>query len=47
VREAVAAGISRVGKEDGEKIWQIYGQRWLQVRRDGIFTIVYFVELLV
>jgi hypothetical protein len=27
VREAVAAGISRVGKEDGEKIWQIYGQR--------------------
>jgi hypothetical protein len=28
-----------------KRTWQIYWWRWLRVRRDGIFAIVYFVEL--
>jgi hypothetical protein len=45
VREAVAAGILSIGKEDGETNLADLLMRWLRVRRDGIFAFVYFVEL--
>jgi hypothetical protein len=45
VREAVAAGILRVGKEDGKTNLVDLLTRWLLVRRDEILAIVYFAEL--
>jgi hypothetical protein len=43
VREAVAAGILKVGKEDGKTNLVDLLTRWLRVRSDEIFAIVYFL----
>jgi hypothetical protein len=48
VREAVAAGIFwESERRTAKRIWQMYWQRWLCDKRDGIFVFIYFVELLI
>jgi hypothetical protein len=48
VREAVVAGIFwESERRTAKQIWQMYWQRWLWDKRDGIFVFIHFVELLI